>query len=75
MPPGKPIKRYTGAADGRTIGHVLNELIVEVNYMAKVLQSTAELAIVHSNLTLTDEALNQIREQIKENEGNSSGSL
>lgn len=45
MPPGKPIKRYTGAADGRTIGMVLNELIDEINAMTVVLSIVSETVV------------------------------
>ena len=45
MPPGKPIKKYTGTADGRTIGHVLNELIDEINAQTNVLAMISESVI------------------------------
>ena len=46
MPPAKPIKRYTGAADGRTIGMVLNEIIDEVNLMGEVVERLSLLAMM-----------------------------
>ena len=58
MPPGEPIKRYTGAADGRTIGAVLNELVDEVNSLTEVLALISETVIESLNAKeLTEFAL------------------
>ena len=52
MAPGKPVKRYAGTADGRTLGQVINELVDEVNAMTEVLAMFADFEI--SRMSMKD---------------------
>ena len=60
MPPNKPIKRYTGAADGRTIGLVLNELIDEVNNLVSVVEKVSILLLLETSPDMSLEELKRL---------------